>query len=102
MQKEDFYSHLNMKNITGANKAHAKRIFKVFETKNLGELYDLYFQSDTLFLANVLENFWNTCLEIYESDPARFLTAPGWAWQGALKKNKVKLDLLTNIYVINW
>ena len=36
-------------------------------------------------------------LEIYELDPARFLTAPGLAWQAAIKKTKVKLDLLTDI-----
>ena len=37
------------------------------------------------------------CLEIYELDPAKFLSAPGLAWQAALKKTKVKLDLLTDI-----
>ena len=37
------------------------------------------------------------CLEIYELDPAKFLSAPGLAWQAALKKSKVKLDLLTDI-----
>ena len=37
------------------------------------------------------------CLKIYELDPARFLSAPGLAWQAALKKTKVKLDLLTDI-----
>ena len=30
-------------------------------------------------------------------DTTRFLTAPALAWQAALKKNKVKLDLLTDI-----
>ena len=30
-------------------------------------------------------------------DPAKFLSAPGLAWQAALKKNKVKLDLLPDI-----
>ena len=36
--------------------------------------------------------------------PAYFLSAPGSAWQAALKKTKVKLDLLIdtrNGYVIN-
>ena len=42
------------------------------------------------------------CLEIYELHPVRFLTAPGLAWQAILKKTKVKLDLLTNIYVLLW
>ena len=38
--------------------------------------------------------------EIYELDPAKFLPAPGLAWQAALKKNKVKLDLLTDIDIL--
>ena len=37
------------------------------------------------------------CLEIYELDPATFLSAPRLAWQAALKKTKVNLDLLTDI-----
>ena len=36
-------------------------------------------------------------LKIYELDPAKFLSAPGLAWQAALKKTKVKLDLSTDI-----
>ena len=38
-----------------------------------------YAQSDILLLADVFENFWN--FEIYELDPASFLTAPGLAWK---------------------
>ena len=55
-------------------------------------------------LADVFENFRNMCLKIYEIDrariqidPTRVLTAPGLVWQAALKKDKVKLDLLTDI-----
>ena len=40
------------------------------------------------------------CLEIYEVDPACVLTAPGLAWQAALKKTKVSLDLLTYIEML--
>ena len=40
------------------------------------------------------------CLEIYELDPTKFLPAPGSAWQATLKKAKVKLDLLDDIYMI--
>ena len=36
-------------------------------------------------------------LEIYELDPAHFLTAPGFPWKAALKKNKIKLDILNGI-----
>ena len=48
-------------------------------------------------LADVLGNFRNMYLKIYEIDLARFLTAPGLASQAAFQKNKVKLDLLTDI-----
>ena len=37
------------------------------------------------------------CLTIYQLDPVKFHSAPGLAWQVALKKNEVKLELLTNI-----
>ena len=57
----------------------------------------MYVQSDTLLLADVFENFRNMCIKIYEHDPAKILSAPGLAWQAALKKTKVKLDLLTDI-----
>ena len=81
--KEDFYSHLNMEDITDADYAHAKTVCKDFEIKNLGEYRDLYVQSDTLLLADVFENFRNMCLEIYELDSVKFLSAPGLARQAA-------------------
>ena len=51
----------------------------------------------TLLLADVFENFRNMCLEIYELDPAKFLSVPGLEWQAALKQIKVKLFLLNDI-----
>ena len=35
-------------------------------------------------------------MEIYELDPAHFLSAPGLVWQACLKKTEVKLELLTD------
>ena len=57
----------------------------------------MHVQSDTLLLADVLENSRNKFIEIYELDPAHFLSAPGLAWQAYLKKTEVELELLTNI-----
>ena len=78
-EKECFYSHLNIEDITDADYAQAKRACKDFEIKHLGVYHDLYVQSYTSLLADVFENFLNMCLEIYELDTARFLTAPGLA-----------------------
>ena len=50
-----------------------------------------------LLLADAFENFQNVCLRIYELDPAKFLSAPGMAWQAALEKANIKLGLLTEI-----
>ena len=43
-EKVDFYSYLNMGDITDADYALAKRVCKDFEIKNLGEYHDLYDQ----------------------------------------------------------
>ena len=37
------------------------------------------------------------CLKIYHLYPAKYLSAPGLAWQAALKKTEVKLEVLTDI-----
>ena len=63
-----------------------KKVCKDFEIKNLGE-YHLYLKSDILLLT-VSENFRKMCIAIYHLDPAKFLTAPGLAWQAALKRLK--------------
>ena len=71
-EKEDFYSHLNMEDISDADYAHPKRVYKDFETKNLIEYHDLYVQSDTLLLPELFENYRNMYLKRYELDPASF------------------------------
>ena len=35
--------------------------------------------------------------KIYDLDPVKFLPTPGLAWQAALKKTEVKLELLTYV-----
>ena len=95
--KKAFYSELNLEDITDKDYAHAQKVFRELKLKIIGDYHDLYVQSDTLLLADVFENFRNKCIEIYELDPAHFLSAPGLAWQACLKKTKVKLELLTDI-----
>ena len=54
----------------------------------------------TLLLADVFENFRKMFLKIYHWDPVNFLSAPGLAWKEALKKTEVKLELLTDVYML--
>ena len=60
----------------------------------------MHVQSNTLLLADVYERFRDMCLEIYELDPTRFVSASGLSWQAALKKTKVKLDFLADTYML--
>ena len=95
--KKAFYSELNLEDVTDKDYAHAQKVFEELKLKNLGDYHNLYVQSDTLLLADVFENFRNKCIDIYELDPAHFLSAPGLAWQACFKKTEVKLELLTDI-----
>ena len=92
--KESFYSSLTMEDISETNYAHANNVFKKFNINNLGEYHDLYVRSDPLLLADIFENFRQSCLENYELDPAHFVSLPGLAWQACLKKTNVELELL--------
>ena len=40
--KEDFYSELNLGNITDKDHKHAQKVWEVFEIKNIGDNNDLY------------------------------------------------------------
>ena len=53
-----------------------ERVCKDIEIKQ----HDLYGQSDALLLADVFNNFWNICLEIYGLNPVHFHSTPGLGW----------------------
>ena len=95
--KKAFYSELNLEDITDKDYEHAQKVWEVFEMKNLDEYHDLYVQSNTLLLGAVFETFRDKCIEIYELDPAHFLSAPRLAWEACQKKTIVNLELLTDI-----
>ena len=73
---------------------HARRVWKEFGLKDLGEYHDLYLKTDVILLANVFEKFRKVCLKNYGLDAAHFCTAPGLAWKACLKKTRIKLELL--------
>ena len=89
-----------MEDITDIDYRHEMRVLKEFKINNLGDYHDLYFQSDTLLLADIFENFRNVSLKTYELDPAYFVSLPGFAWHACLKIMRVKLELITNINML--
>lgn len=91
-----FYNDLNGETVSDQDYAHAEWVWDTFKIKNLGDYHDLYMETDVHLLADVFENFRSLCLEIYGLDAAHFYTAPGLAWQAALKMTCVELELLTD------
>ena len=73
-KKEDFYGKLLNENISDDQYQHAQNVQSIFCIKNMGEYHDLYLKSDVLLLADVFENFRNTCLEYYKLDPCHYFT----------------------------
>ena len=64
--KSDFYSSLNVEDISEIDYRHATKVFNRFNIKHLGEYHDLYVQSDTLLLAEIFNSFRNLCIETYK------------------------------------
>ena len=95
--KRMFYSSLNDKHITQKQSKHAKKVWKVFGCKNLGDYHDLYLKTDVCLLADVFENFRSICTKQYGLDPARYYTSPGLSWDALLKKTGVQLEKLTDV-----
>lgn len=76
-----------MENITDLSYKHSERVQKAFEILNLGDYHSLYVtKSDTLPLADFVEDFRRKRFEIHELDPAHFLSVLGLTWQAYLKK----------------
>ena len=94
--KEKFFNRLNETHISNEDYAHAQNVWEKFGLKNMGEYHDLYLKSDVLLLADVFEEFRSVCFENYQLDPAWYYTSPGLAWDAALKKTGVRLQLLTD------
>ena len=65
--------------------------------RNLEDYHNLYNGVDVLLLTDIFENFRDICIKNYNLYPAHYYTAPGLAWDAALKVTKVKLELLSNM-----
>ena len=88
--KEAFYSRLNDEGISNEDYVLARKVWETFEMKKLKDYHNLYDQVDVLLLADAFENFRDICIKNYKLDPTYHYTAPGLAWDAALKITKVE------------
>ena len=69
---------------------------ELVRTTKKGLRHIRHLKTDTLLLADVFENFQETCLAHYGLDSGHYYTNPGLSWDVLLKMTGVELELLTD------
>ena len=92
-----FFSSLTGEGITDDDYNHAKKVWKAFGMRNMGDYHDYYMAVDVLLLADVFESFRSNCLKNYGLDPCHYFASPGMAWDAMLSMTGVKLELISDV-----
>ena len=93
---KDFFNDLSKKHISEDDYTFINELWETFELKNLGELHDLYMETDVMLLTDVFQEFRHFSLQKYRLDPAHYNTAPGLSWSAALLHTLQKLEIPTD------
>ena len=91
--KEKFYNDLSKTHISEDEHEFIQELWETFKLKNLGELHDLYMETDVLLLADIFQEFRHFSLLKYRLDPAHYNTAPGLSWSAALLHTMQRLEI---------
>ena len=78
--RELFYSSLTDEIAFDNDYQYATYVWQCFCIETLGDYSDLYLKTDVLLLADVFENFRDTCIESYGLDPTYYYTLSGYTW----------------------
>ena len=73
----------------------------MLKCKIFKDYHEIYLQCDVLLLADIFENFRETCHKNHGLDPANYISAPGLAWDAMLLNTKVELDLITDFEIMD-
>ena len=65
-------------------------VWNEFLMKNMRYYHDLHLKTDSLLLADVLEEFRNIFLEYYGLDPSHYFSSPGCTFQYRFSEFEVK------------
>jgi hypothetical protein len=80
---------------------HAQKVWKAFNMETFRDYHNLYNTADVLQLADGFQNFRNTFIKTYKLDPLWYYTLPGYAWDLCLKATGIRLELLTDMGMVD-
>jgi len=98
---ESFYSSLTQEGISPEKYKHAENVYETMNCKTFKDYHLIYLKCDVLLLADVFEHFRKVCMNYYKLDPANYLSAPSLSWDAMLLKTGIKLDLITDIKMLD-
>lgn len=83
--KENFYNNLTQSHISDEDYRHALKVWDTFRIETLRDYAETYLTSDVLLLCDIMENFRDLSLEIYQLDPCYYTTLPALAFDAMLR-----------------
>ena len=84
-EEMNFTAFFEMSTYPVSNTNMLKNLWNTFNRKTISQYHDLNLKSDILLLADVFENFRNTCLLYNKLDPCHYFTFPELSWDVILK-----------------
>ena len=79
------------------NMPKATQVWTAFECESMADYHDIYLKSDVRLLADFFEKIRAPCLAHYSLDAIHYYTAPGLAWDAALRMTHVSLEMIKYI-----
>ena len=91
------FSSLKDECISEKDYSHSIDVWNVFKINTVGDYHDLCIKTHVLLLADVFENFINTCLDYYGLDPCHYFSRPELSRDAMLKMKRIELELISDI-----
>ncbi|XP_045466137.1 uncharacterized protein LOC123674983 isoform X1 [Harmonia axyridis] len=95
--REKFYNQLNYDGISEEQYLHAQQVWSTFKCHTMKDYIMLYLKTDILLLADIFEQFRDSCIKEYELDPIHYYTLPGYTWDCMLKITNIELEIIKDI-----
>ena len=99
---ELFYSSLQDKSISRDAHNFARKVWKLFDCKNLLDYTEIYCKIDTILLAEIFQKFRKDMIAFSGLDPARYISLPAFSFDSMLKLTSCKIDLPQDINIVQF